>query len=82
MREARKAFKPPLTQDRLSGQLASKGVQIDRVALAKIEGGTRRVFDFELKALADVLKRDVNWLLGVSVTQPPSGIASRAKRSK
>jgi hypothetical protein len=40
------------------------GVQLDRAAVAKIEGNQRRVFDYELRALADVLAVDTDWLLG------------------
>jgi hypothetical protein len=65
VKEARKAHIPSLTQDQLSGQLAKKGVQLDRVAIAKIELGTRCVFDFEVKAIAAVLKVETNWLLGI-----------------
>ena len=66
VKEARQRFSPPLTQDQLSGRLAKEGVQIDRVALTKIETGLRCAFDFEVKALASVLKVDANWLLGIS----------------
>lgn len=66
VKEARQQFNPPLTQDQLSGRLAKEGIQIDRVALAKIETGLRCAFDFEVKALASVLKVDANWLLGAS----------------
>jgi hypothetical protein len=66
VKEARQQFSPPLTQDQLSGRLAKEEVQIDRVALAKIETGLRCAFDFEVKALASVLKVDANWLLGIS----------------
>jgi hypothetical protein len=63
MRKARLAFEPPLTQDQLSGRLAAKGVTLDRVAITKIECGTRCVFDFELTAIAEALKVDLRWLL-------------------
>jgi hypothetical protein len=66
VKKARQQFNPPLTQDQLSGRLAKLGIQIDRVALAKIETGLRCAFDFEVKALASVLKVDANWLLGIS----------------
>lgn len=66
IRLARIEFKPPLTQDQLSGRLAAEGIQLDRVAITKIEIGTRGVMDFELKSIARVLKADVNWLLGLS----------------
>lgn len=62
--EARKAFKPALTQDALSGKLARIGIQLDRAAIAKIENNHRRVLDYELKALARALGVEPNWLLG------------------
>jgi hypothetical protein len=65
VKEARQLYCPPLTQDQLSGKLAANGLQLDRVAIAKIETGIRCVFDFEIKALARVLKVDANWLLGI-----------------
>ncbi len=65
LREARLRFKPPLTQDQLSGRLAAEGTNLDRVAIAKIESGLRSAFDFEVRALSVVLKIDVEWLLGM-----------------
>jgi hypothetical protein len=62
--EARNACGTPLTQDALSGKLASLGILLDRAAVAKIENGYRYVLDYELKALAIALDVDVNWLLG------------------
>jgi transcriptional regulator with XRE-family HTH domain len=56
---------PKITQDQLSGRLANLGVSLDRAAVAKIEIGLRSVFDFELPALANALKVDVRWLLGL-----------------
>ena len=75
VREARLGFNPPLTQDQVSGRLASNGVQLDRVALAKVEGGIRSAFDFEVRALAAVLKVDANWLLGIEMRTPRGGKA-------
>jgi hypothetical protein len=63
--EARGKHEPPLTQDALSGQLALIGIQLDRAAVAKIETDARHVLDFELKAIAEVLSVDVDWLLGM-----------------
>jgi hypothetical protein len=62
--EARNSQSPRLTQEDLSGKLARIGIQLDRAAVAKIENGHRHVLDYELRALAKVLRRDVNWLLG------------------
>lgn len=70
IREARQLFDPPLTQDQLSGRLAKEGIQLDRVALAKVENGLRCAFDFEVKALAAVLKVEANWLLGIASRKP------------
>ena len=70
IREGRQLFEPPLTQDQLSGRLAKEGIQLDRVAVAKVENGLRCAFDFEVKALAAVLKVDANWLLGVTAQKP------------
>ena len=72
VKAARLQFDPPLTQDQLSGRLASIGVQLDRVALAKVESGLRCAFDYEVRGFAAVLKVDVNWLLGISPNIPPS----------
>jgi hypothetical protein len=68
VREARHFHSPPLTQDQLSGKLAVEGVQLDRVAIAKIETGIRCAFDFEVKGLAAALKVEANWLLGIRKT--------------
>ena len=65
LKEARLNFKPSLTQDQLSGRLAGEGIQLDRVAIAKIETGLRCAFDFEVRAFALILKVDVRWLLGM-----------------
>jgi hypothetical protein len=81
VRDARHRFDPPLTQDQLAGRLASEGIRLDRVALAKVEGGLRSAFDFEVKGLAGVLNVDANWLLGIDATTPP-GVNGRRQRGK
>jgi hypothetical protein len=72
VRLARQAFNPPLTQDQVVGRLAKKGVQLDRVALTKLETGARCAFDFEVKALATVLQVDAHWLLGITQAKSSS----------
>jgi hypothetical protein len=77
LRRARLEFSPPLTQDQLSGRLAGEGVDLDRVAITKIESGTRCAYDYEVRALAAVFRVDAAWLLGLgeaksSVRQKPS----------
>ncbi|HEY6446414.1 MAG TPA: hypothetical protein VIY53_08145 [Acidobacteriaceae bacterium] len=44
--------------------MARLGVQLDRVAIAKIENNHRRVFDYEVKALADALGVPIGQLFG------------------
>ena len=74
LREARQNFKPPLTQDQLSGRLAAAGTQLDRVAITKIESGLRSAFDHEVRALSIVLNVDVRWLLGMPQTKGSRGV--------
>lgn len=62
--EARRAARPSVTQDALSGRLAQLGIQLDRAAIAKIENGHRHILDYELKALAVALGVRPGWLLG------------------
>ena len=77
VRSARLGFDPPMTQDQLAGRLARDGVQLDRVAIAKIEGGTRCAFDFEVRALARALKLDARWLLGIGLAGDRTAIRGR-----
>ena len=77
LRQARLVFDPPLTQDQLSGRLAAKGVSLDRVALTKVECGQRCVFDFEVPVMAEVLKVDVRWLLGMQAAGGPAKLGRR-----
>jgi len=65
IRLARQQLPGSLTQDQLSGRLAVLRVLIDRPAIAKIELGMRHVYDYELVALAEALKVDIRWLLGI-----------------
>jgi hypothetical protein len=78
VREARRSLVPPLTQDQLSGKLANLGIQLDRVALAKLESGRRCAFDFEVKALAATLGVTVAWLL----FEPDHAVSRSQKKPK
>ena len=53
-----------VTQADLAARLQIEGVQIERNSVSKIESGDRFVADYELKAIAKVLKVGVDWLLG------------------
>ena len=52
-----------LTQRDLAAQLQIKGILIERDSVSRIEIGTRFVADYELQALAQILKVSVDWLL-------------------
>ncbi len=60
---ARMRAKLPITQAQLSEALVKHGVSIDRAGISKIEIGARSVYDFEVKALANVLGVTLDWLM-------------------
>jgi len=64
IKEAR--MRTELSQDQLSGRLAKVGITVDRAGISKIETGIRGIYDFELKALAKILKVSTDWLMGAS----------------
>jgi transcriptional regulator with XRE-family HTH domain len=63
VREARRKYKPALSQKELAAKLELGGWKISRGTLAKIETGIRQVTDFEVMALAKALKVSPEWLL-------------------
>ena len=56
LRQIRLTQKPAVSLEDLAGRLASRGVQIDRSAIGRIENRKRYVLDYELKGLADSLR--------------------------
>ena len=54
-----------LRQGDLAAQIQTKGINIERDSISRIENGTRFVADFELKIFAEVLGVSVQWLLGI-----------------
>jgi hypothetical protein len=81
IRQARMEFSPRLTQDQLSGRLAADGIQLDRVAITKIETGARCVMDFELRGISRALKKDVNWLLGMPASTNTAPLKKKGRSS-
>ena len=63
LRQARHSSKPRVTQEELAARLQVMGIHIDRAKIAKIENGTRPVYDYELAAIAKALKVDVGWFM-------------------
>lgn len=53
IRSARERRK--LTQEQLAAQLQTRGCDITRSALAKIEAGQRHIYTFELRTLRELL---------------------------
>lgn len=54
-----------MKQKELLEQLKVRGVELNSSGLSKLEGQLRRVMDYELVALADILGVSINWLLGL-----------------
>lgn len=53
-----------MTQSELAARLQIMGVVIERDSISRIEIGTRFVADYELMAIAEILKTPIEWLLG------------------
>ncbi len=64
IREARKRAK--ISQGMLAARLQIRGLQLEQMAISRIETGLRVVADFELPILADALDVTVDWLLGLA----------------
>lgn len=65
VRQARMALSPRVSQEDLSGRLASRGILITQTGISKLESQNRYVMDYEVLALAKTLKVSVSWLYGV-----------------
>ena len=63
IKEARKKAK--LSQGMLAARLQVRGLQLEQMAISRMETGLRVVADFELPIIADALDVTVNWLLGL-----------------
>jgi transcriptional regulator with XRE-family HTH domain len=62
VREARFKLRPSVSQDDLAGRMASRGIQLDRTAISRIELGERYVMDYEAVALSRCLGVTISWL--------------------
>lgn len=56
VRAIRRAMRPKVTLDDVSGRLAAMGLTIDRTILGRIERQERAVIDYEIIALAKALR--------------------------
>jgi hypothetical protein len=61
---ARERSRPPVSQDDLSGRLAARGIVLEQPAISKLENRQRYVMDYEVLAIAQALRVNVEWLFG------------------
>jgi HTH-type transcriptional regulator, cell division transcriptional repressor len=64
IKEARQKQLPKMTQEDLAAKLELMDVNIDRIAVSRIESGKRFIADYEAIAIARALKVSVAWLFG------------------
>jgi HTH-type transcriptional regulator, cell division transcriptional repressor len=62
IRKARVQLNPEVTQSDLAARLSVLGLPVDRPTITRIENGERYLRDYEVKAIAKVLKVSVAWL--------------------
>ncbi len=63
VKDARK--RAGLSQGMLAARLQVRGLQVEQMAISRMETGLRVVADFELPIIADALGVSVTWLLGL-----------------
>ena len=51
-----------MTQADLAAKLTVRGIAVDRASITRIENGKRYLRDFEIRAIAQVLRVSVAWL--------------------
>jgi HTH-type transcriptional regulator, cell division transcriptional repressor len=64
IRKGRLRMDPVLSQSDLAARLTLRGLSIDRTTVTRIENGKRYLRDFEIKAIAKVLRVTVSKLFG------------------
>lgn len=62
IRLARERMNPEVTQADLAARLGVVGLDVDRPTITRIESGKRYLRDYEIKAIAKVLKVSIEWL--------------------
>lgn len=59
-----------LSQEQLAAKLQLQGYPLLQKAISRIETGSRAVHDYEIPMLAEVLRVDPLWLLGLTEKEP------------
>jgi transcriptional regulator with XRE-family HTH domain len=62
IRLARVRAKSVISQSDLAARLTVLGIRMDRASVTRIENGKRYLRDFEIRAIAKVLKVSATWL--------------------
>jgi HTH-type transcriptional regulator, cell division transcriptional repressor len=62
IRQARLRVRPEMSQADLAAKLTVRGLAVDRATVTRIENGNRYLRDFEVRAIAKILKVSVAWL--------------------
>jgi transcriptional regulator with XRE-family HTH domain len=62
IREARARLRAGMSQADLAAKLTIRGIPLDRASVTRIENGNRFIKDFEIRAIASVLRVSVSWL--------------------
>lgn len=62
VREARALVPSGMSQADLAARLTVRGITVDRASITRIENGKRYLKDFEIRAIASVLRVSVSWL--------------------
>ena len=60
-----------MSQADLAAKLTVRGLAVDRATITRIENGQRYLRDFEVRAIAKVLKVSVAWLFRESSDPTP-----------
>lgn len=62
IRQARLRMEPEMSQADLAARLTVRGIPVDRASVTRIENGKRYLRDFEIRAVARILRVSVAWL--------------------
>ena len=71
IRQARLRLSPEMSQADLAAKLSVRGLALDRVTITRIENGKRFLRDFEIRAIARVLRVSVAFLFRESSDPAP-----------
>ncbi|PTY04253.1 hypothetical protein DB347_20365 [Opitutaceae bacterium EW11] len=60
-----------MTQADLAARLTVRGVVLDRASITRVENGKRYLRDYEIRAIASVLRVSVAWLFRETTDPKP-----------